>query len=71
MSQIKLKHVSKKGKQLIKRHGDSWQVIRSQTYVQFSAMRGEWVLIQPTSSTDTKHSRWIHTTNDINFSIGE
>ena len=60
---IILKPKTRKGENVIKNHGDRWEVIEDRGIVQFSNKKN-WLLIR---SEKTKDSRWIHASEDDNF----
>jgi hypothetical protein len=70
---------TKRAKQIVKQHGDRWEVIRRQTDVLFSDRAG-WLLVQPLSedrapASDVRSarlesaSRWVNEFNDENFKV--
>lgn len=77
---ISLIPLTKKGKQLIKTHGDRWEVVEVRQQVIFDDRHGPWLLVQPLSeerapasnmrsSRIETASRWIHEHDDINFKV--
>jgi len=66
---MKLVGISKKGRERLKRDGDSgWTIQRTEDTIAFSPDRGPWILIIPPCMSEPK-SRWIHQFNDKNFKI--
>lgn len=72
--------LSKRAKQLVKQHGDRWEVVRRQPRVLFSDAAGPWLMVQPLSeerapASDMREarietaSRWLHEFNDENFKV--
>lgn len=82
MRVITLIPMSKRGKQIIKQHGDRWEVQRQEPKVQFSDDVGPWLFCIPLSEErglpnnfyeakqlqDTA-SRWVHEFFDNNFKV--
>lgn len=77
---ISLLPISKRGKQLVKQHGERWEVIKKQNKVLFSTDTGPWLYIQPLSeeravannARDARlesASRWVHEHRDSNFKV--
>ena len=64
---MKLIPKSKKGRERVKRDGDfGWKIIETRDRVLFTTTPGPWWLIK----NDTPNSsRWVHSTNDIDFEI--
>ena len=63
---IQVRDKTRRGKNIIKIHGDTWIIIRAQMNVLFSDMSGTWFLIVSAKDDDV---RWIHEKNDENFEI--
>lgn len=77
---ISLIPLSKRGKQIVKQHGDRWEAVRLESNVLFSEQRGPWLFIQPlTEDRAPAHdvrsariesaTRWIHEHNDPDFKV--
>lgn len=71
---------TKRAKQIIKQHGERWEVVRCQPYVLFDANRGPWLLVQPLSEERApaddllaakieSASRWVHEFFDDEFQV--
>lgn len=71
---------TKRAKQIIKQHGERWEVVRRQPYVLFYANRGPWLLVQPLSEERApaddlqaakieSASRWVHEFFDDEFQV--
>lgn len=56
-----------KGKQRIKAHGDTGEVLRITDKVAFSTERGPWLLVAAGDPT----SRWVHKSRDKDFEVVE
>lgn len=71
--------LTKRGKQIVKQHGDRWECLKSLDKVLFSDRSGPWILIVPLGEkrTDTNYqevkqesaSRWVHALADDNFKV--
>lgn len=77
---ISLIPLSKRAKQLVKQHGDRWEVVKRQDTVLFSDKAGPWLLVQPLTeerapAMDMRSarletaSRWVHEFYDHNFKV--
>lgn len=67
---ISLAGISNKGKQRIKQNGATWRVIFRRDTVQFSQMRGPWLMVVPDHHGDTSEaSRWVHALLDADFKV--
>jgi len=70
---------TKRAKQIVKQHGERWEVVEVRDKVLFSTEVGPWMLVTPiteprihTSVRDTREdtaSRWIHALFDTNFKV--
>lgn len=71
---------TKRGKQIVKQHGERWEVVRSQRYVLFNAERGPWLYVQPLTEERALANearaariesacRWVHEFSDENFKV--
>lgn len=80
MRVVSLLPLTKRAKQIVKQHGERWEVVRRQPYVLFAPERGPWLLVQPLTeerapAKDVRSarvetaSRWVHGFNDDNFKI--
>ena len=63
---VTLKGKTAKGKQRIKRDGDTWTIEKRSDKVFFSGEKGPWLLI---TNGDPDRSRWVHMFNDQNFEV--
>ena len=77
---ISLIPISKRGKQLVKQHGERWEVVKKQDKVLFSTDTGPWLYVQPITEERApantvrdaridSASRWVHEFRDINFKV--
>lgn len=77
---VSLLPLSKRAKQVVKEHGDRWEVVKRQARVLFSEANGPWLLVQPLSeerapANDVRSARlesatrWVHEFNDENFKV--
>ncbi len=68
---IELSGISKRGKQIVKQHGERWRVLDKKDRVLFSDKSGPWLLVIPANlhETQTEASRWIHSMFDENFKV--
>ena len=80
MRVVSLIPLTKRAKQIVKEHGERWEVVRREMRVLFSASAGPWLLVQPlTEERAPAHdvraarvesaSRWVHEFNDENFKV--
>lgn len=80
MRVVSLLPLTKRAKQLVKQHGERWEVVRKEPRVLFSDAAGPWLLVQPLSeerapADDARSarletaSRWVHEFNDENFKV--
>jgi hypothetical protein len=71
---------NKRAKQIIKQHGDRWEVIKSLQTILFNPHPGPWLYIQPlteerglpTTVAEAKiesATRWVHEHFDDNFKV--
>ena len=63
--EITVRGKSQKGKNRIREHGETWRIVERQEKVKFSSETGPWLLLE---SLDGKCLRWMHETNDKDFS---
>lgn len=77
---ISLIPLSKRGKQIVKQHGERWEVVESSARVLFDPAQGPWLLVQPLTEerglpTNAREarlesaSRWVHEFNDEDFKV--
>lgn len=80
MRVITLIPLSKRGKQIVKQHGDRWEVVQRVQRVFFAAAAGPWLYIQPLSeerapasdmraAREDSASRWVHEFSDEDFKV--
>ena len=80
MRVVSLIPLSKRAKQIVKEHGERWEVVKRQDRVLFLNTPGPWLLVQPLtedrapandvrSSRLESASRWVHEFNDENFKV--
>lgn len=71
---------TKRGKQLVKQHGERWEVTRLEMSVLFTDRHGPWLLVQPLSEERApaddlqaakieSASRWVHEFFDDEFQV--
>lgn len=72
--------LTKRGKQLVKQHGDRWMVMEKRDHVLFNTDPGPWLLCLPITEEQApasnmraarieSASRWVHEHNDENFKV--
>lgn len=72
--------LDKRAKQIVKQHGDRWEVVKLQDRVLFSDAVGPWLLVQPLTeerapAMDARSarietaSRWVHEFFDPKFKV--
>jgi len=68
---IQLRGISQKGKNRVRELGTMWIVFAECDFVLFAPNeKGPWLFISPENRAHSdKASRWIRTTNDIDFCI--
>ena len=80
MRVVTLIALNKHAKQIVKQHGERWEVVRSAPYVLFIAERGPWLLVKPLTEERAPASgiraakivtplRWVHEFSDENFKV--
>jgi len=80
MRVVSLIPLTKRAKQIVKEHGERWEVVKRQDRVLFLNAPGPWLLVQPlTEERAPAHyvraarvesaSRWVHEFNDENFKV--
>lgn len=80
MRVITLIPTTKRAKQIVKQHGERWEVVRKEARVLFSDGPGPWLYVQPLTeerapANDARAariesaSRWVHEFNDDNFKV--
>jgi hypothetical protein len=77
---ISLIPLTKRGKQIVKQHGERWEVVRLAQRVLFSDEPGPWLYVQPLTeerapANDVRAARvdsaarWVHEFNDEDFKV--
>jgi len=68
---IRLKGKTQKGKNRIREHGEFWFVFAETDHVLFAKDKaGPWLFVAPAEKNQNdKSSRWIHSTNDLDFDV--
>lgn len=71
--------ITKRGKQIIKQHGDRWECLGTRERVLFSDKRGPWLLVVPIDENrvartmrearEDSSSRWAHAFTDDDFKV--
>lgn len=69
-SALLLRGFTKKGRELIQKHGRSWTILETRAKLSMSNNAGPWHLCVPINSTNKeKDSRWINEKGDTNFIV--
>ncbi len=68
---IQMTGVSQKGKNRVREHGPIWHVLAETDTILFApSKKGPWLFVSPPEKgMHDKSSRWVHATNDLDFSI--
>jgi hypothetical protein len=77
---VSLIPLTKRAKQIVKQHGERWEVVRSRASVLFTARGGPWLYVQPLTEERAPANdihgakiesacRWVHEFNDENFKV--
>lgn len=76
---VTLLPLTKRAKQIVKQHGERWEVLQVRENVLFSDQAGPWMHITPISEQRTHYtvrearedtaSRWIHAHFDDSFKV--
>jgi hypothetical protein len=72
--------LTKRAKQIVKQHGERWEVVRREQRVLLSVAPGPWLYVQPLTeerapANDVRSAgvdsgaRWVHEFNDENFKV--
>lgn len=71
--------ISKRGKQIVKEHGDRWERVTSLDTVLFSDKKGPWLYLEPigelrqaTTAREARietAGRWVHSLTDDDFKV--
>jgi len=71
--------LSKRGKQIVKQHGERWECVRQRDKVLFSDKAGPWLYVEPLGelrvSTTVREARfetagrWVHALTDEDFKV--
>lgn len=71
--------ISKRGKQIVKQHGERWECLRSLNSVLFSNKRGPWMYLEPLGeprvaatvreAREETGARWVHALTDDDFKV--
>lgn len=71
--------LSKRGKQVVKEHGERWECLQQREKVLFSDKKGPWLYVEPLGelrvATNVREARkktagrWIHALTDENFKV--
>lgn len=71
--------LSKRGKQIVKQHGERWECIGERQAVLFSDKRGPWLHVVPLGENrvaetmrearEESASRWVHALTDADFKV--
>lgn len=65
---VKLKGISRKGKNRVGNFGETWEVLREETGVMFDNLYGVWMLVRPTKLPNSD-LRWVCKSNDKDFAV--
>ena len=75
-SALLLRGFTKKGRELIQKHGRSWTILETRAKISMSNNAGPWHLCVPTSAlskdavkVNLDLSRWINEKGDTNFIV--
>lgn len=77
---VSLIPLTKRAKQIVKQHGERWEVVRKEARVLFSDNGGPWLYVQPLTEERApattiqaarieSATRWVHEFNDENFKV--
>ena len=80
MRVVTLIPLTKRARQIVKQHGERWEVVKSQLSVLFQATPGPWLYVQPLTEDRApadnaraarveSASRWVHEFYDQNFKV--
>lgn len=80
MRVVSLLPLSKRAKQIIKQHGERWEVVKRQPHVLFDTSYGPWLYVQPLTeerapAADARAARadsaarWVHEFRDREFKV--
>jgi hypothetical protein len=72
--------LDKPARQIVKQHGERWEVVRREMCVLFSDSPGPWLYVQPLTEDRApadnaraarvdSAARWVHEFNDDNFKV--
>lgn len=71
--------ISKRGKQIIKEHGERWECLRALDKVLFSDKAGPWLYVEPLGemrvantvreAREETGARWVHVFTDDDFKV--
>jgi len=71
--------ISKRGKQIVKQHGERWECVKTLPRVLFSDEPGPWLYLEPLGelrvATTVREAqqetaaRWVHALYDANFKV--
>ncbi len=68
---IRLKGKTQKGKNRVREHGEMWVVFAECETVLFApSKKGPWLFLSPLGKNqDDKASRWVKSTDDVDFDV--
>lgn len=80
MQALTLIPLTKRAKQIVKQHGERWEVVNKRDRVLFSDKDGPWLYVQPLTEERApadnaraarieSAARWVHAFNDENFKV--
>lgn len=68
MQTVKLTPKTRKGQNVTRQNGETWEVVKVQDSILFSTQPGPWLFVKPTVG-DLRNTRWVHGTDDPNFTV--
>lgn len=71
--------ISKRGKQIVKQHGERWECLKQLEMVLFSDKKGPWLYLEPLGelrvattireAREETGARWVHSLTDNDFKV--
>lgn len=80
MRVVSLHPLNRDARQVVKRHGERWEVVKRQARVMFTDGAGPWLYVHPLTEDRApaqdmraarldSAARWVHEFNDSNFKV--
>lgn len=69
MTTLFLRGRTNKANGILSKTGNVWLIKDTKQSVSFSDMEGPWYYVTPLANTDVTHTRWVHSTNDMLFTV--